>query len=171
MHITAFGMVSTSRLSQDKHRCFRLSSDDLSRQLSGEFNPDVWSCLIPPASESHPSIRHALVAIGAVSKLMLTHNHRYNAIEGILEAKTHHEFALRQYSRASQSLRDTTASGKQKLRITLLTCWLSLASKTFMETMQQPLSKLFRALVLSKTTSSIMLIQVSRSTLLLAIYY
>lgn len=81
----------------------------------GFFESDFWQRLIFQASESDPSVRHAIIAIGGL-KAVTDVPHAKSQ----LGAQGHVEFAFSQYAKAIQAMRRSSLSGTQDLRTTLI---------------------------------------------------
>lgn len=73
--------------------------------------PDLWTRLMLQACETSPSIRHAVVALGALPAFP-SPSHDIGTLK--------HQFAFRQYSGALYLLRRDVAGGKHDLRTTLI---------------------------------------------------
>lgn len=48
--------------------CFRLYLDVIATQIHSVFPSSLWERLIPQISEAEPFVRHAIIAIGALTK-------------------------------------------------------------------------------------------------------
>jgi hypothetical protein len=51
---------------EQENRYFRAFSNESAAQLSGYFDSDLWHRLVLQGCESNASIRHAVIAIGAL---------------------------------------------------------------------------------------------------------
>jgi hypothetical protein len=73
---------------------------------------------------SEPSIRHAVVALGALDMTAETQGDTGTiSLENRKEDPyQHHQNALKQYTTATKHMKIASASGKQDLKTTLLTC-------------------------------------------------
>ncbi|KAE8447196.1 hypothetical protein EG329_011027 [Mollisiaceae sp. DMI_Dod_QoI] len=104
--------------SPHEYQAFQTFCNRTSHQLSSSFSSDLWTRLMLQACETSPSIRHAVVAIGALN---LSHpSPRPENSVGTLR----HQFAFRQYSKALCLLRRDVAGGFCDLRTTLIACLL-----------------------------------------------
>lgn len=81
-----------------EHRYFRLFWDKVSLQLSGFFDSDIWRQLILQVSEMDESVRHAIVAVGALD--MTIESAKVLTVPELSILNKHHQFALLQYSKA-----------------------------------------------------------------------
>jgi len=79
----------------------------------GFFDSDFWQRLIFQASETEPSIRHGIIAIGGLKAIT-------DVPKSQRGAQGHVEFALSQYAKAIQAMRKSCLEGKQDLRTTLI---------------------------------------------------
>jgi hypothetical protein len=101
-----------------EHQAFQTFCNRTSHQLSSSFSADLWNRLMLQACETSPSIRHAVIAIGALN-LSSPPSSPENSV-GTLR----HQFAFRQYSKAICLLRRDVAGGYCDLRTTLIACLL-----------------------------------------------
>jgi hypothetical protein len=89
-------------------------------KLSGCFSPDFWEKRVPQASLVAPSIRHAMIAIGAVHQdFIARHENAGNCFDVSLKA-----FAIRHYTKAISYLHQLVSNRTQQLDITLISCIL-----------------------------------------------
>jgi hypothetical protein len=97
-----------------EYRYFLYYCQEISSQLAGPFKSQLWSHLIPQASESEPFILAAIVALGAISKSRVLSD----------EQIPHRQYALSQYLKALQgmrlSLQDSPENSRKVLIGTLL---------------------------------------------------
>ena len=105
-------------------------------RLSGFFDNELWSRIILQACQSEPSIRHAVVAIGALDMTMmvvrdLESRHGDASSERDEAVTKHHQFALQQYSKAITAMREAVALGNQPLRTTLLASMLTICFEMY----------------------------------------
>jgi hypothetical protein len=84
---------------QYEHEAFQTFCTRTSYQLSSAFSSDLWTRLMVQACETEPSIRHAVIAIGALN--LTSPLPRPESSVGTLK----HNFAYRQYSKALCLLR------------------------------------------------------------------
>ena len=64
------GVQSAVRFdSEQEFRCFRIFCEETATQIAGPFKSSLWGRLVPQASELKPFVRHAMVAIGAITKI------------------------------------------------------------------------------------------------------
>jgi Fungal Zn(2)-Cys(6) binuclear cluster domain len=55
--------------SEQDLRYFRIFCQETAHQISGPFNTGLWNRLMPQASEAVPFVRHAIIAVAALSKI------------------------------------------------------------------------------------------------------
>ncbi|KAG4433042.1 hypothetical protein IFR05_011481 [Cadophora sp. M221] len=101
-----------------EYQAFQTFCSRTSHELSSAFSTDLWTRLMLQACETSPSIRHAVVAIGALN--LSTPSPWPESSVGTLR----HQFAFRQYSKALCLLRRDVAGGFCDLRTTLIACLL-----------------------------------------------
>jgi hypothetical protein len=105
----------------DEKRGFHFFLQNTAAELSGYYDSSFWEGLILAASAQEPSLRHAVIAIGALhedfsqKRLMCStpSPDDYGA-----------EFALNQYAKAIGALRRSLSSGKQEPLTALMSCIL-----------------------------------------------
>jgi len=108
---------------QKEHQYFRLFCDKVTAQLSGYFVSPIWSQLILQVSERDESVRHAIIAVGALD-IVLEGSKTISHVETSAHMDEHHAFALKQYGMAIKEMRGSLALRRKDLRSTLLTCML-----------------------------------------------
>ena len=95
-------------------------------ELSGYYDTSFWESLILAASAQEPSLRHAVIAIGALHEDFS--QKRLNATLSPRATPTPDEygtdFALGQYAKAIGALRRSLSSGKQEPLTALMSCIL-----------------------------------------------
>ena len=115
---------------------FQLFRTHAASELSGFFDSEFWSRIILQQSHSEASIRHAVVALGALYKTLeettLSTSGSSSESDYIhATAPAHYEFALRQYEKAIRLLREGISTrGVGSFRTTLMsiilfTCFTS----------------------------------------------
>ena len=105
----------------EEKRGFHFFLQNTAAELSGYYDCSFWENLILSASAQEPSLRHAVIAIGALheefSQKKLT-----SSTSSPGEHET--EFALNQYAKAMSALRRSLSSGKQEPLTALMSCIL-----------------------------------------------
>jgi hypothetical protein len=89
-------------------------------KLAGYFSASFWEKRVPQASTAEPSIRHAMIAIGAVHQ-DFCNRHENTAAGFDVSLKA---FAIRHYTKAISHLHQLMATRTQQLDITLISCIL-----------------------------------------------
>jgi hypothetical protein len=89
-------------------------------KLPGNFSNEFWERRVLQASEVEPSIRHAVIAIGAVHHDFIS-RHESN---GKLHDPSIKAFAFRQYTKAISHLHRLMSTRTQQLDFTLISCIL-----------------------------------------------
>jgi Fungal specific transcription factor domain len=97
-------------------RYFQVFSTQTASQLTGLFSSDVWTRLILQTCETHPSIRHAIIAIGALDPKT------WRSPAKTQEETSRRQFAYHEYSLAIADMRRTISEGKFDLRTKLIAC-------------------------------------------------
>lgn len=88
--------------------------------LSNDFSKDFWQGRVLEASKTEPSIRHALIAIGAIHQDFISRHENY----GPSQDPSIKSFAFRQYTTAISYLHKLMSTQTQRLDITLMCCIL-----------------------------------------------
>ncbi|KAG0651866.1 Aspercryptin biosynthesis cluster N [Hyphodiscus hymeniophilus] len=105
----------------EEKRGFHYFLKNTAAELSGYYDSSFWQNLILAASAQEPSLRHAVIAIGALhedfsqTRLMLSSSS---------SDKHDTDFALKQYAKAMSALRRSLSSGKQEPLTALMSCIL-----------------------------------------------
>jgi hypothetical protein len=112
--------IYSGPLFEDKQegRCFRFFCEEAASQIAGPAQSPLWHRIIPEACEAEPFVRHAVVAIAALSKINTNSGGQANT------RALDYEYALKQYSKALRGMRLSIASGKHDMRNALLACIL-----------------------------------------------
>jgi hypothetical protein len=95
---------------------------ETARKISGPFPSNLWAVLIPQISEIEPFVRHAVIAIGALSAQQKPQSH-----QGSPRPAWHasdYQLALREYGKAIRGMREAIENGQHDLRKALLACLL-----------------------------------------------
>lgn len=125
---TSFGLSyepSCSLFSTEQdHRYFDIFCSKTAFEILPLFETGALRQILLQACVSEPSIRHAVVALGALDKTAESQAdfHSFNLDDRTENPLQHHEFALRQYATAVKEMRTASAKGTQDMRTTLLTC-------------------------------------------------
>jgi hypothetical protein len=100
---------------EDEARYHRYYCDVISLRITGDFRSSLWRQLIPQAGEVEPSIKHAIIALGALSKSTNNPGASWDP---------HHEYALIQYDKALKSMRAAMRGQDRNYRNILMSCIL-----------------------------------------------
>ena len=128
--------------------CFHHYCNSTSKHLAGPFESSLWTQLIPQACQGNSSIRHAVVSIAALS---LIPGIGYSFADQ--QAESYHRFALQQYSKALQEMRNDTVSGSQDIRSALIACLVVICFEAFYGNHESALNQLGAGLGLINTWS------------------
>ncbi|TVY16038.1 hypothetical protein LARI1_G007337 [Lachnellula arida] len=122
---------------EEESRYFQVFSERMAHELPGFFegtiNSNFWTQLILQESHNVTSIRHAIIALGALRKSLdnAPRSHlKVNIIQDI--DKKHHEQAVLQHLKAIQALNQYISSSESpQLRNALITCLLFVCFEVF----------------------------------------
>lgn len=133
VQIPRCGLSSAGFETERELRYFRIFCEETATQIAGPFKSSLWGRLVPQASELEPFVRHAMVAIGAITKI--SKDARILKSSGQVDCKKHnldleHQYALKQYDKALKGMRDATARGEHDLRTALIACLLAFCFET-----------------------------------------
>jgi len=92
-------------------------------QISGPFQTSLWACLIPQACEAEPFLRQLVIATAALS-YAYTEEFSERGELWATSRRTTYSYALNQYDKALQGMRDAIIKGRYNLRNALLACLL-----------------------------------------------
>ncbi|KAH8648211.1 hypothetical protein BGZ60DRAFT_390695 [Tricladium varicosporioides] len=90
-------------------------------ELSGYYDSSFWEKLILAASVQKPSLRHAVIALGALHE-DFSRTRLVPSIPSVEDQKP--QFALNQYTKAMGALRRSLSSGKEEPLTALMSCIL-----------------------------------------------
>lgn len=124
---------STSPFAQHEGLYFQLFQSHTANELSGYFDSAFWSRLVLQECHSEVSIRHAVVALGALYKTLDQHSESpptspASGVDPVDCAFRHWEVAVKSYSSACTSLvevagQDSTANRTRLMASILLACF------------------------------------------------
>lgn len=109
---------------------FRHYCDEAVKSFAGAFELPVWSRVILQASHDQAFIRHAVIAIGSLSKAASFEHTNGSQCSSTGESncpdspKMDENFVLRHYSKFLQGSRKALTSGQQGRRMALIVCLL-----------------------------------------------
>ena len=124
-------------LDSQEGQYFQVFRTHTANELSGFFDSDFWTCSVLQESHSEASIRHAVVALGALYKTLEKvvesppGSPESNPVYHIDSAPSHYNFALQQYGKALTQLRESLQSSESRsqrtilMSIVLFTCFQS----------------------------------------------
>ncbi|KAL3424183.1 C6 zinc finger domain protein [Phlyctema vagabunda] len=111
---------------------FQVYLEETATQIAGPCRTSLWNRLIPQASEAHPFIRNAIIAIGAISKTS-DNDLRLPLSNSVIERHQLAEqrrYALKHYGKALNGMRRAIENGVQDMRFILLGCLLAFCFET-----------------------------------------
>jgi hypothetical protein len=100
-----------------ERRAFEFFRNYTGPEFFGYFTDEFWNRHVLQASFSHPALRHAVVAIGALHE-----SYKRALQQGTTVIDSPDNFALRQYIKALSSLSKSFSSGGQQTDIALMSC-------------------------------------------------
>lgn len=101
----------------------------MARQIRGPFPTSLWDRLIPQTSEVEPFIRHAVIGIGALSK-MNQDIADSRLLGSPAAAAPDYSYALEQYGKALRGIRETIVKGERDVKKVLIACILVFCFET-----------------------------------------
>ncbi|CZR69793.1 uncharacterized protein PAC_19693 [Phialocephala subalpina] len=110
--------------SQQEYRFHQFFSEDVAHELAG-FNPsNLWQQSILQAAEANPFIRHAVIAVGALYKIIHKEPHM-RPCDAHRLFKAEHDFAVLEYQKSLVSMRDAISTSSMDVRTALIACLLT----------------------------------------------
>jgi hypothetical protein len=111
---------------EDECRYFDIFCDKVAGKMAGFFDSTFWTRIVVQESHRVPAIRYAAISIAALFKSMETApgpGLKVNVVQNF--DKKHHEYAMIQYLKAIQALKQyISASDSPQLRPALIACLL-----------------------------------------------
>jgi hypothetical protein len=102
-----------------EYQYFCLFRDEIALELSGGFDPSLWTVLVLQACDN-PSVKQLTIATAALNKATkATERNIWDP-----EKDLHHGYALRQYGRALRGMREMVAMGQDSMRLALVSALL-----------------------------------------------
>lgn len=105
----------------EEKRGFDFFLRNTAAELSGYYDSSFWEKLILAASAQKPSLRHAVIALGALHE-DFSQKRLVPSTTSAEDPKT--QFALNQYAKAMGALRRSLSSGKEEPLTALMSCIL-----------------------------------------------
>jgi hypothetical protein len=118
-------------LDEMEGRCLQFFCE-ISSEITGPFKTSVWNRLIPQAGDAYPLIRHSILALSALSKARAETKGNRSQARSLL-AKSHHEFAIKQYCKALKELRGKLGRINGDVRTVLIACLLIFSFETLQD--------------------------------------
>lgn len=110
--------------SQQEYRFHQFFSEVVAHELAG-FNPsNLWQQSILQAAEADPFIRHAVIAVGALYKIIHKAPHM-RPCDAHRLFKAEHDFAVQEYQKSLVSMRDAISTSTMDVRTALIACLLT----------------------------------------------
>jgi hypothetical protein len=131
--VSLYSPSTNIHTTEEESRYFQVFSERTAYELSGFFDPTFWTRLVLQESHNVAAIRHAVIALGALSKCLDTApgpDLKVNVIQSI--DKKHHEQAVSHNLKAIQALNYYISSSEApQLRNALVACLLFVCFETF----------------------------------------
>ncbi|KAN0121758.1 hypothetical protein V8E51_000084 [Hyaloscypha variabilis] len=121
-----YSPTASIHTTEDECRYFDFFSDNVAGKMAGFFESTFWTRIVVQESHRVPAIRHAAISIAALFKSMETAagpELKVNVVQSF--DKKHHEYALIQYLKAIQALKQyISASDSRQIGPALIACLL-----------------------------------------------
>ena len=104
--------------------CFRIYCEETAVRITGPFTSSLWGRLIPQASELEPFVRHAVVAVGALTKLSKDRKKCLLKHVSAFPSASDSTYALKKYDESLKGMRQAIKNGEQDFRKALIACLL-----------------------------------------------
>jgi hypothetical protein len=118
--------------SDQEYLYFRHFCDGASLSIAGFFDAQLWGRVILRAAERELSLRHAVIALGALSKTLDSISCIHDLQDrNLFTGNIHHQFALEQFGKSVQIMRESVAAGTQDMSTTLAGCLLVVCFESF----------------------------------------
>jgi hypothetical protein len=112
---------------EQEERFFRIFHEETAGALSGGFDTPLWNRIVLQACQDEPCILHCAVAISALDKAC-----KVKSLESLAHtSETHHRYALQQYSKALQGVREVILKRESPLRTALIASLLIFCFENF----------------------------------------
>ncbi|KAF8855511.1 hypothetical protein BDZ45DRAFT_595527 [Acephala macrosclerotiorum] len=131
--LSLYSPSNTIHSTEEESRYFRTFSEHTATELPGYFEATFWTRLVLQESHNVPAIRHAVVALGAMTKSLETAPGPGLKVNVLQTAdKKHHENAVLAHIKAIRELnRYISSSNSPQLRYALIACLLFVCFETF----------------------------------------
>ena len=131
--VTLYNPTTSIHATEEESRYFQVFCEQTSHELSGYFDDSFWTRLVLQESHNAPSIRHAVIAIGALNKSLESAPGPHLKVNVIQSTdKKHHEQAVFQHLKAIQALNQyISQADSPQLRTALIACYLFVCFEIF----------------------------------------
>jgi Fungal specific transcription factor domain len=124
-HALTKSLSTTTFKSQLDYQCYQFFVTNVAQGLSAFSPSDLWHRSILQVAEAEPFILDAVVAIGAIHKIIneVPEKRSYEAVRRRFNHE--HQFAIQKYQNSLASMRNAIASGTMAPRTALIACLLT----------------------------------------------
>jgi Fungal specific transcription factor domain/Fungal Zn(2)-Cys(6) binuclear cluster domain len=127
----SFSFPSASRFkSPQEYRFHQLFCSKVAKELSGFLPTNLWHQSVLQAAEAEPFLFDAVVAVGALHKI-ITDAPDLKDAEAHRRSNEEHNFALERYHKALGCMRKALSEGKMETRTALIACLLTICFDNF----------------------------------------
>jgi len=112
-------------MTEVENRYFAVFYNDLAKGFGGAYYSSIWQRLIPQMGEVEPFIRHATVALGALTKSSVPMIQNQKPLRGSPLQDPHHMFAMKAYCKALKGIRESMSQNRGDIRSALLASLLA----------------------------------------------
>ncbi|PMD42068.1 hypothetical protein L207DRAFT_527027 [Hyaloscypha variabilis F] len=118
-------LTISSRFEDEQQGLFFRKYMETATHIRGPIATSLWERLIPQSCEAEPYIRHAAVAVGAMSKTLAGMRlERDELHSAILSQNPDYVYALSQYDKALSGMRHAMGEGRANMRNAIFACLL-----------------------------------------------
>ncbi|KFZ18576.1 hypothetical protein V501_01141 [Pseudogymnoascus sp. VKM F-4519 (FW-2642)] len=124
---TIYALSPSSQFADERESYyFHHYCNETATQITGPFSNSLWIRLVPQISETTPFIKHAILALGALSKsrIDIFQQHGVYDSRNVSLLNSHHQYALLQYSKTLKGIREASQDSSKDSITALIACLL-----------------------------------------------
>ncbi|KFZ04569.1 hypothetical protein V502_10051, partial [Pseudogymnoascus sp. VKM F-4520 (FW-2644)] len=124
---TIYALSPSSQFADERESYyFHHYCNETATQITGPFSSSLWIRLVPQISETTPFIKHAILALGALSKsrIDIFQQHGVYDSRNVSLLNSHHQYALLQYSKTLKGIREASQDSSKDSITALIACLL-----------------------------------------------